>query len=110
MIISFDQIPGKELPNFKGGEKSFDVKMVDAEDGNRFMLGLLKPGATIGMHTHTGNCEVVYILEGCGSIVEKDGIHPVQAGMCLYCPSGESHSLQNTSQEDLRFFATVVRQ
>ena len=34
----------------------------------------------------------------------------IQAGMCLYCPSGESHSLQNTSQEDLRFFATVVRQ
>ena len=27
MIISFDQIPGKELPNFKGGEGEVIAKM-----------------------------------------------------------------------------------
>ena len=110
MIISFDQIPGKELPNFKGGEKSFDVKMMDAEDGNRFMLGLLKPGATIGMHTHETSSEVIYILSGVGKVLCEGVYEPLAPGACHYCPKGTAHSLINDSDGDLEFLAIVPEQ
>ena len=110
MIIDFSDIARKSLPAFKGGEKSYDVKMVDDDLGNKFMDGILTPGASIGMHTHEGNCEAIYILEGCGTVLEADGAHPVKAGMCLFCPDGKNHSLCNTGETDLHFFATVIKQ
>lgn len=110
MILNFADFERKSLPAFKGGEKSYDPIMVDDDLGNKFMDGLLKPGASIGMHTHEGNCEVIYILEGNGTVLEADGAHPVQAGMCLFCPNGQNHSLCNTSDKDLKFFAAVIMQ
>ena len=104
------------LPNFKGGEKEFAANMF-FDGTNRIFKGKLVPGATIGMHTHEDSCEVIFVLEGCGSIVEKEPgaenetVSPVKAGDCLYCPKGHSHSLMNTSEEgDLVFYAVVPMQ
>ena len=87
------------------------------DEKNRIFKGVLVPGATIGMHTHDDSCEVIFILSGQGTIVEKEpGIEsetssPVAAGDCLYCPKGHSHSLQNTSEEgNLIFYAVVPQQ
>ena len=90
---------------------------------NRIFKGRLVPGASIGMHTHDDSCEVIFILEGNGTIVEmgptrQDGVavqeetvKPVTAGDCLYCPKGHSHSLRNTAAEgDLVFYAVVPKQ
>ena len=104
------------LPNFKGGEKEFVANMF-FDGTNRIFKGKLVPGATIGMHTHEDSCEVIFVLEGCGSIVEKEPgaenetVSPVKAGDCLYCPKGHSHSLMNTAEEgDLVFYAVVPMQ
>ena len=114
MIIRFDRMEETILPNFKGGEKEFAANMFF--DGvNRIFKGCLVPGASIGVHTHDDSCEVIFILEGCGTIVEKDdaGIEnysPVSAGDCLYCPKGGTHSLRNTSEAALVFYAVVPKQ
>lgn len=104
------------LPNFKGGEKEFAANMF-FDGTNRIFKGRLIPGATIGMHTHDDSCEVIFILEGSGTIVEREPgaetetVSPVSAGDCLYCPKGYSHSLQNTTDEgDLVFYAVVPKQ
>ena len=56
MIIDFNRMEATDIPNFKGGEKEFNVKMF--WDGtNRIMKGKLIPGASIGEHTHEENCE-----------------------------------------------------
>lgn len=84
---------------------------------NRIFKGRLVPGATIGMHTHDDSCEVIFILEGNGTIVEmqpgcdQETASAVSAGDCLYCPKGHTHSLRNTSEEgDLVFYAVVPKQ
>ena len=84
---------------------------------NRAFRGTLVPGATIGMHTHEDSCEMIFILSGKGTIVEKTPdtdqvtVQPVSAGDCLYCPKGHSHSLQNLDgSEDLVFYAAVAMQ
>lgn len=116
MIIDFNNVDLSVLPNFKGGEKEFQANMF--YDGtNRIFKGRLVPGATIGMHTHDDSCEVIFILEGKGTIVEKEptaeteSVSPVGAGDCLYCQKGHTHSLRNTADEgDLVFYAVVPMQ
>ena len=116
MIIDFSKMYVTVLPNFKGGEKEFAANMF-FDGTNRIFKGVLVPGATIGMHTHDDSCEVIFILSGRGTIVEKESgaesetSSPVATGDCLYCPKGHSHSLQNTAEEgDLVFYAVVPKQ
>ena len=58
------------LPAFKGGEKEFAANMF-FDGTNRIFKGTLVPGASIGIHTHDDSCEVIFILEGTGTILEK---------------------------------------
>jgi mannose-6-phosphate isomerase-like protein (cupin superfamily) len=106
MIIDLSKIPEKEIPNFRGGNKAYNVKLFD--DGQvKIMYGRLVPGASIGLHTHETNCEVIYILSGKGKAIYEDNSEEVSAGVCHYCPMGHSHSLINDGNEDLVFFAVV---
>lgn len=116
MIIRFDEMDLSVLPQFKGGEKELRAKMY-FDGTNRAFRGILVPGATIGMHTHEDSCEMIFILSGKGTIVEKtpgtDQVteQPVSAGDCLYCPKGHAHSLRNLNgSEDLVFYAAVALQ
>lgn len=116
MKIRFDEMEVTVLPQFKGGEKEFAANMF-FDGTNRIFKGRLIPGATIGMHTHDDSCEVIFILEGSGTMVEdqssqdQEVVIPVSAGDCLYCQKGHSHSLRNTAEEgDLVFYAVVPKQ
>jgi len=109
MKIDFANMEEKALPNFKGGEKQYNVKMF-TDDKNKIMRGRLVPGASIGFHTHTEDQEVIYILEGNGTVINGEGKENDSAnpGDTLFCPKGESHSLVNTGDKDLLFFAVVT--
>ena len=67
MIIDFKHMEEQILPNFKGGEKAYAVKKF-TDDRNMIMHGRLESGASIGLHTHEGNCEMFYIIEGTGKL------------------------------------------
>lgn len=115
MIIDFEKMDVTILPEFKGGEKEFAANMF-FDGTNRIFKGRLIPGASIGMHTHDDSCEVIFVLEGKGTIVEKEAgsdvetAKKVKAGDCLYCQLGNSHSLRNTEEEgDLVFYAVVPK-
>lgn len=109
MLVTFDKIETSVFQNFKGGEKEFAVKMFDGP-ACRIMKGQLAPGASIGMHTHEGNCEIIYILAGNGQVLYDDGCEALSAGSCHYCPNGHAHSLQNTGDVPMEFFAVVPQQ
>ena len=106
MILDFDSIPLSILPAFKGGEKEYAAKMF-FDGKNRIMCGRLIPGASIGLHTHESNYEVIYIVSGHGTMLcdgERETLGP---GDCSYCPQGHTHSLMNTGEETLEFFAVL---
>ena len=106
MIIDFKNMEEQILPNFKGGEKAYAVKKF-TDDRNMIMHGRLVSGASIGLHTHEGNCEMFYIIEGTGKVLMDGEYERVEAGVCHYCPKGHTHSLINDSDSDLVFFAIV---
>ena len=109
MNIDFEKIELSVIPNFKGGEKELAARMF-FDGTNRIMKARLVPGASIGMHTHTGSCEVIFITSGHGSVIFDGEKSPVSEGMCHYCPEGHTHSLINDSDSDLEFLAVVPKQ
>ena len=65
MLIDFSDIEEKPLEHFKGGEGTFFARMF-TDPKVKIMRGRLEHGASIGLHTHEGNSEIVFILEGKG--------------------------------------------
>ena len=109
MKIMFDQMNDTVLEHFNGGEGQFVAKMFN--DGKcKILRGLLKPGCSIGMHTHVTSSEEIYVLSGEGKMYMGDEVETLSAGDCHYCPMGQSHSFVNEGQEDLVFFAVVPEQ
>ena len=100
-----------ETPNkeFKGGKLTFYNKVMS--DGiNKIMLGRLEPGASIGLHTHYNESEVIYILEGEGTVIYDDDKFPLRPGVAHYCPKGHDHSVINDTDAPLRFFSVIANQ
>ena len=67
MNFNYHEQEYEEFPNFKGGEKSLYAKMFHDEK-NRIIYGKLIPGASIGVHTHETNSEIIYITKGTGRV------------------------------------------
>ena len=106
MLIDFSDIEEKPLEHFKGGEGTFFARMF-TDPKVKIMRGRLEHGASIGLHTHEGNSEIIYILEGAGKVEYDGGVETLAAGDCHYCPEHHTHRLINDSSEDLNFFAVV---
>lgn len=109
MIIDFEKMEKSIIDNFYGGDKSVIANMF-VDDKNKIMLGKLESGASIGLHKHVNNCEIIYILNGNGKVLYDGEYEIVLKGKCHYCPKGHSHSLINDSSDDLIFFAVVSEQ
>ncbi len=107
MLISFPNINETLTEHFKGGEKAVGTKSVTF-DGDKIMIGRLEPGASIGPHAHEDSCEVYYYISGKGKCLFDDKWEPVRPGVAHYCPKGHTHSLVNTGDEDLVYFAAVI--
>ena len=109
MKIEFNKMEEVSMPNFKGGEKSVEAKMF-FDGKNRIMKLRLVPGASIGVHTHESNCEILYMLEGTATFICNGEEVEVSAGDCHYCEKGQTHSLINRTSSDIVLFAAVVEQ
>lgn len=106
MKIDFTGIEEQAIPAFKGGKKEFNVKMYTDEDV-KILKGRLVPGASIGLHTHIGNSEIMFITKGAGYVLYDGEMIPLKEGDVHYCPEGQAHSLVNDGVEDLEFSAVV---
>lgn len=106
MPIHFDEVKETVIPKFRGGEKETISRMY-VDSLTKIMKGKLTPGASIGLHTHSTNSEIIYILEGSGKAFYDGSYEELSAGSCHYCPKGHEHSLINDSDQELIFFAVV---
>ena len=109
MKLKFSEMEEKHLPNFNGGEGVFYANMY-VDEKMKILRGKLVPGASIGLHRHVPTSEVIFILEGVGTAFCNGKQEDLQAGDCHYCPKGSEHTLQNTGEKDLLFYAVVPQQ
>ena len=106
MLLNFDEMTPVPMEHFKGGVGTLQARPYD--DGNCKVLQMTLPqGTSIGLHTHTDSCEVMYFLSGTGVCLD-DGVEAaVYPGLCHYCPQGHSHSVVNTGTEPLVILGIV---
>lgn len=107
MILDFSAMTASTVPHFKGGEGEAIVRKFDDPRMGAVVHLTLPAGSSIGLHTHTGNCEIIYVLSGCGTCIDGDTEYPVFAGMCHYCPEGHTHSIRNTGSAPLELLGVL---
>ncbi len=101
MTLDFNTVQPTVVPHFKGGAGEAVVRTAVSDTMGRILTLTLPVGASIGTHTHTGNCEIIHVLSGSG-VCHDDGAEVVlSAGMTHYCPEGHTHGIYNTGAEPL---------
>lgn len=113
MLIKSKEKMFEMRTNMKGGEGSIPNEMFlptkDLPPHNRIFGEMtLRPGCSIGSHTHVQEAEIYYILEGTG-VLDDNGIErEVTVGDCGICYAGESHAIYNRSNDILRVLACII--
>ena len=108
-MVDFSKVEEVTIPHMKGGEGFAKARIVD--DGKvKIMCSVLEKGSSIGLHTHIGSTEVIYILSGEAVSVMDGKEEIVLAGQAVYCPEGHSHSMMNKKDEPLVCFCVVTKQ
>lgn len=76
--------------------------------GRLFANITLKPGCSIGFHTHENESELFYVMKG-NAIYDDNGIaSPVSVGDVMLCPAGSGHAVSNIGQEDVELCAVIL--
>ena len=57
MMLDFQAAEAAVVPHFKGGEGQAVVRKAVEDEMGRVLTLELPAGSSIGLHTHTGNCE-----------------------------------------------------
>lgn len=108
MIIRSEELPIEQRTGERNGTL---IRLLSPEKmygKNRlFARILLKPGAKAPYHQHEGDCEAYYILSGVGQVNDNGVISQVKAGDIIFTDSGESHSIENTGDNDLEYIALI---
>ncbi|SRR5574344_2035722 len=112
MITHFSELPKTDTPLCNGKGTVSAVQLLALEDfqekGRLFKHCTLKPGCSVGEHTHKGDFEVYYILKGEGLYNDNGTMTTVKPGDVALCPAGESHMIENNGTEDLEFIALIL--
>lgn len=97
------------MKTLKVAEKYIEAKMYF--DGlNRFMIGHIPCGGSVGEHVHETNSEMIYVISGNGYVIYDGQREELHKGSVHYCPKGHKHTMVNDHEEDLVYFAVVPEQ
>ncbi len=113
MITRRDDMRVDVHNEFLGGKGTLtNIHFLNKEDahnmGRLFVKGSLKPGSSIGYHTHKGDFETYYILSGKALVNFNGEEFILEAGDSTLCRNGESHSLENIGDADLEYIAIIL--
>ena len=113
MIRRKENCRPEQVPNMRGGKGTILLDhLLEKEDffqtGRLFAINTVKPGCSVGVHTHQGDFEVYFITSGQGSFSDNGKISLVGPGDICLTRDGESHGIENTGTEDLVFLAVII--
>lgn len=92
------------------GEAAFTYLMDSGEVPHTrlFSTITLQAGSSIGEHSHSGEVEYYWILQGEGIVTEADGETLVTKGDLVITGGGAAHAIRNEGSEDLIFLALII--
>ena len=109
MKLNFDNIPKTEVVNMRGGRGSVYMQKVfpTLEHTKVYALITIPTGASIGVHTHHGDEEIVTCIKGKGVLVIDGKRYDFLPNDISLCKEGRNHSIENNSEEDLIILAVI---
>jgi quercetin dioxygenase-like cupin family protein len=93
---------GERIQGPAGGPLTFKAR--GAQTGERMTLleNVIAPGDGPPLHTHAGEDESWYVLEGSLRFRLDDQLYAAPAGSFVFVPRGTAHCFQNTGTEPAR--------
>lgn len=108
MVFTMKDVEPKQVGNMKGGEGTILNRSVN--DGmTNIVMNVMPAGSSVGFHKHVGSCEVIYVLEGSGQILEDGEYKPLKPGDVNYCAEGGEHSVI-AGENGMTIFAVIPNQ
>ena len=112
MYKKLEELKTQTKLNAQGKEKMLKTNLADFVGFNPkarlFSFVQLMPGEEAEYHTHVGESETFFFLSGQGIANDDGEIIEVSPGMVTHTPSGHSHSVKNTGNENLAFIALIL--
>ena len=106
-VFTFSDVEAKEADE---GASMLKVRwLITKEMGApNFAMRLfeMEPNGNSPLHTHPWEHEV-FILEGEGIVVAKDGEKKIKAGSVIFIAPNELHQIKNNSKKILKFLCLV---
>ena len=69
---------------------------------------IVNPGCSIGLHEHTEEQEIFYIIKGKGIFDDNGSKVELSAGDSILTGFGANHSVKNSSDEPLEMLAVIL--
>ncbi|SBW11943.1 Cupin 2 conserved barrel domain protein [uncultured Alphaproteobacteria bacterium] len=103
----------QQIPKMRDGTGVVTVRhLLEAEEllgkGRLFAHNVVPPGASIGVHRHTGDAEAYYFLAGRGRYTDNGSAYEVVAGDLTFVSEGDLHGIENTGDAPLEFVALIL--
>jgi quercetin dioxygenase-like cupin family protein len=105
-VISYEEVKAKEVEEGSkikirwlntGGSKNFAVRLFEIE-----------PGGYSPHHSHPWEHEI-FVLEGNGTTIGKEGAEAISVGDLISIPAGETHQIKNTGKSTLRILCMIPK-
>lgn len=113
MIRRSNEYTVERVEGLKGGKGYVTVvNFFEQEDflgkGRLYGKSIIKPGNSIGYHTHVGDQEAYFILKG-KALYNENGVETIlEPGDLAICRDGESHSIEAAGEEDLEYVMLIL--
>jgi mannose-6-phosphate isomerase-like protein (cupin superfamily) len=112
MLIQRNAMKTEIKEKMRGGEGNTEiVHLVNCENekNTRLLAEItLRPGCSIGSHSHEAETEYYIILSGSGTVNDNGTETPVKTGDLVLTGNGASHAIANTGAVPLVFHAVIV--
>jgi len=113
MIIKSDERNTRIAEDMRGGKGAITFYDLTNEASRVKHIRLLseivvKPGDSVGEHSHEDEAEVFFCLSGEGLVFDDGAYVPFLPGDVHFTTGNNPHGIKNEGTEDLRFLALIV--
>lgn len=113
MVINPNSMRTERITSMRNGKGEVDIlHLIEKQSlfgkARLFAKLSVKPESSIGLHKHENEFEIFYVLSGKGLFNDNGNIIPVQTGDICFTTPGETHSIENTTQQDLELLAIIM--
>lgn len=90
MLINFNEIPERTVPEMNNGTGEMIAKMFMGKNG-KIIPCRIHAGGSIGKHKHETSDDINYVLSGTGEAICDGEVETLIAGCCHICKKVSVH-------------------